>query len=274
MKQTILSKLEEFRVLLKTLKSDLTALKGDRVSKNSIRVLADKIATMWVEELRSPLEHKFQLPKDLITMTAGDMKHLYVVSRPNNLKSSYLTITNRVLKDFDDKFILPIKQTATSVDKVIDLSKILTSLPSTTTSYYLKEAIECAAAGHKRAAIVMGWCCAIDRIQQKIMALGFSQFNVASTALKNQLKGKFKNWNKEFQISTLSELQQIFDNDLIIVLEGMNIIDGNQSERLKTCFQYRCHSAHPGNAPIDDDHVVVFFKDIANIILSNPSFTV
>jgi hypothetical protein len=274
MKKDILNKLEDFRKKIVNLKKDVSALKSKRVSKISIRNEADAVANIWVEELRSPLEHKFHLDSHAIAQTADDMKRLHILSRPNNLKSSYLTVINRVLKDFDNKFILPIKQTSISIEKVLDLTKIIPSLPSLEESQYLKEAIECATEGHQRAAIVMGWCCVIDRMQRKIMSVGLSKFNSASAMLKNQTSGKFSHWKKEFHISTISELQQVFDNDLIIVLEGMGLLDGNQAERLKICFQYRCHSAHPGEAPIQDAHVIAFFTDINEIILQNSKFTV
>jgi hypothetical protein len=116
----------------------------------------------------------------------------------------------------------------------------------------------------------MGWCAAIDKIQKKILLLGLGQFNKASTNLKNQTSGKFKNWNKEFNVTSLSELQTVFDTDLLVVLEGMQLLDGNQAERLRTCFQYRNHSAHPGEAPIQDAHLIAFFTDITEIVLKNP----
>jgi hypothetical protein len=274
MKPTALKKLEEFRQALRHLKQSLVALRTDRVSRVTIREAADRIATMWVEELRSPLEYRLKLDKDLIRMTAEHMRHLHVLSRPNNLKSSYLDIINSVLKRFDDKFVLPIKQTTSQIQKVLDLGKLLPSLPDPKESIYLQEALDCASAGYWRAAIVMGWCFAIDRIQKKIISLGFAKFNATSTALKNQTAGKFRRWTKEFSISTLSELQTVFDADLIIVLEGMGLLDGNQAQRLETCFQYRNHSAHPGDAPIDEPHVVTFFTDINGIIFQNPKFAV
>jgi hypothetical protein len=275
MKKEVIDKLEEFRKKVVKMKKDVLKLKSERVSKNAIRNGVDAIANIWVEELRSPLEHKFHLDPQTIAETAEDMKRLHILSRPNNLKSSYLEVISRVLKDFDNKFILPIKQTSTSIERVLDLNKIIPSLPSAEESEYLREAIECAGQGHQRAAIVMGWCCAIDRMQRKIMSVGLPKFNSASKMLKNQNSGKFKNWNKEFHILTLSELQQVFDKDLIIVLEGMGLLDGNQSERLiGTDFQYRCHSAHPGDAPIEESHVVAFFVDINEMILQNPKFAV
>jgi len=109
-------------------------------------------------------------------------------------------------------------------------------------------------------------------MQKKILALGFDSFNNASRTLKSQTSGKFKRWNKEFAVTTMSELQMIFDSDLIVVLEGMGLLDGNQAQRLETCFQYRNHSAHPGEAPIEPAHVISFFTDINGIILQNQKF--
>lgn len=274
MKEEILSKLDEFRADLLKLRKEVTAISGERVAKIEPRNMADGIATKWVEELRSPLEHKLKLNQETISQTAEQMKRLHVLSRPNNLKTSYLEVVNSVLNKFDDKFILPIKQTALNIETVFDLEKIIPNLSNPVESEYLKEAINCANDGYKRASIVMGWCAAIDRIQRKIMAIGFSQFNEASRRLKAQTSGKYSKWNKEFSITTLSELQTVFDTDLIVILESLELIDGNEAERLRTCFQYRNHSAHPGNAPIDDPHIIAFFTDINTIILQNAKFNV
>ena len=272
MKKPILEKLEAFKSDLQLLKRELNALATPQVNRKAIRDRADAIATTWVEELRSPLEHKAKLPVDLIERTAADMKQLHILSRPSNLKTSYLTVINRTLKKFDDKFALPIKQTATEVESIFDLQKLVPALPSPDESDYLKEAVECAAAGHRRAAIVMGWCAVVDKFQQKIMRLGLDKFNATSTKIKAQTSGKYKRWNKEFNVGTLSELQTVFDSDIVIILEGMNLIDGNEAERLEICFTYRNQSAHPGAAPIADPNVVAFFSDITAIVLANHMF--
>ena len=154
-----------------------------------------------------------------------------------------------VLDHFKDKFVLPIQQTSSTVESKFDLQKLVEGLSNADESDYLKEAIDCANAGFHRASIVVGWCAAIDRIQKRVQALGFAAFNSASTTLKNQTTGRHKRWNKEFSITTLGELQTVFDNDLITVCEGMNLLDSNQADRLTDVdFQYRNHSAHPGEA--------------------------
>lgn len=267
MKQSIIDKLDVFKKELQSLRREVARVEGKTINRVSTRKQAESIADMWVEELRSSLEHRFRLPKELIETTATDMKQLHILSRPSNLKSSYLKALNATLNKFDDKFVLPIKQSATQFETIIDLEKLVPGLSDPDESDYLKEAIECAESGHKRAAIVLGWCALIDKIQKKVLRMGLDKFNAASRGVKNQTSGKFKNWNKQFSLTTLSELQTVFDTDLMVVLEGMGLIDGNQAERLRTCFQYRNHSAHPGDAPIEEAHVVAFFTDISAIVL-------
>lgn len=53
----------------------------------------------------------------------------------------------------------------------------------------------------------------------------------------------------------------------------MELIDSNQGDRLRVCFQYRNHSAHPGDAPIGEVHLVSFFSDIVDIVLANPKLS-
>jgi hypothetical protein len=55
----------------------------------------------------------------------------------------------------------------------------------------------------------------------------------------------------------------------------MDLLDSNQADRLMDVdFQYRNHSAHPGQAPIEDPQLVAFFSDINRIILTNAKFAV
>lgn len=274
MKDEILEQLTAFRDRLRALRKSVAKLSTKAVNLAALRNEADGIATEWVERLRSPLEHKFKLPAALIEETSSAMKRLHVLSRPSNLKSSYLATIDSVLKGFDDHFLLPIKQTPGAVNTVFELQKLVPMITNPAESEYLREAIDCANSGYRKAAVVMGWCAAVDRMQRKVLAVGLQKFNDTSSSLKNKTTGKFAKWNKEFKVTTLSELQTVFDTDLLVVLEGMSLLDGNQAERLRTCFQYRNHSAHPGEAPIDDPHLIAFFTDIATIVLQNPQFAV
>jgi|HubBroStandDraft_1064217.scaffolds.fasta_scaffold01927_8 hypothetical protein len=273
MKAEILEKLRTFETDLRELRKDVKALTVKQVSVKAIRNRAEALANRWVEELRSPLEHKFKINADTIKATSEQIKQLHVLSRPNNLRASYLSVLDDILNDYKNKFILPIQQMPVAVENVFDLQKLVSGLADPEESEYLKEAIDCANANFKKAAIVMGWCAAIDRIQKKIQVLGLATFSKMSSLMKQQNSGRHKHFKKEFVIATLGDLQAVFDPDLIQVCEGLQLLDSNEADRLiKVDFQYRNHSAHPGNAPIEDAHVVSFFIDINKIILTNPKF--
>jgi hypothetical protein len=70
----------------------------------------------------------------------------------------------------------------------------------------------------------------------------------------------------------MSELREVFDTDVLWIIEGLELIDSNQHTRLKSCFDMRCHSAHPGEAPITEYNLLSFYSDLDKIILSNPKF--
>lgn len=273
MKAELIAALRGYKEEIAALKRSTAKLETEQVSRKALRDAAEKIASRWVEELRSKLEHKFRIDKQTIESTSEEMKKLHVLSRPNNLRSSYTRCLNKILKDYDDKFILPIQHFAEDVHEVTELQRILAAISDPGESAYLKEAIDCAQAGFLKAAVVMGWCAAIDRMQRRVILTGLQAFNNASRKIKTQTSGKYKRWQKEFNVTTLAELQTVFDTDLIVVLEGMEFLDGNQSERLETNFQYRNHSAHPGQAPVEPAHLVSFFTDINKIVLTNPKFT-
>jgi hypothetical protein len=84
--------------------------------------------------------------------------------------------------------------------------------------------------------------------------------------------GRFKPYNKKFSIESLSELQRVFDTELLWVLEYLGLIDSNQHARLRYCFDMRNHSAHPGRAPITGESLYSFFSDVTQIVLKNAKF--
>jgi hypothetical protein len=275
LKTGVLTGLEELEGRLRQLRKAVDENPSDRISRMAVRGEAAAIADLWVEKLRSPLEYRFKLPKETIEAYASGFKRLHVLSRPNNHKSSYLAAINSLLKKFKDRLVLPVQQFSEATEQVLDLFNLVRGLSDAAESAYLREAIECAARGYRRASIVMGWCAAVDRIQRKIQSLGLDKFSQASGAMKGQTSGRFKRWNKEFNVSTLNELQEVFDADLIWICEWMGLLDSNQGDRLRdVCFMYRNQSAHPGQAPIEDAHLVAFFTDINAIILTNPKFAV
>jgi hypothetical protein len=93
-----------------------------------------------------------------------------------------------------------------------------------------------------------------------------------SNVIASSQTGRFKKFNKVFNISSISDVREVFDNDILWVIEGMQLIDLNQHTRLKSCFDMRNQCAHPGEAPITFYNLLSFFSDINEIILNNAKF--
>jgi hypothetical protein len=151
---------------------------------------------------------------------------------------------------------------------------MLTDFSSVEEDEYFKEATKCANANLLRASAVMGWCACIDRIHKKIEELGYDKFNSTSQAMATQNSGRFKRFSSAQRVTSMSELREVFDSNILWILEGMKLIDNNQHTRLRSCFELRCQSSHPGDAPMTEYNLLSFFSDINEIVFKNPKFTI
>lgn len=92
--------------------------------------------------------------------------------------------------------------------------------------------------------------------------------------MASQKTGRFKKFSQTQNVNSLSELREVIDTAVLWIIEGMGLVDSNRQTRLRSCFEMRCHGAHPGEAPITSFNLLSFFSDLDQIVLSNPKFTV
>jgi hypothetical protein len=265
--------LEHFQKRVGAVRKSINTLKTSRISRKSIQTESASIARYWLTDLADRLRDNTSVDPAEIEAMSTLMERLHKISSPNNLVSSYRDVLKGASAKFQQRFISPIllnpvqqRPLASSLQALID------HLTDVNEISYLKEAAGCYQHGFSRGPIVLGWCATIDRIQRVVINHGLEKFNAASEKLKNKTAGRAKHWNKAFNVSNIAELQAVFDTDLLFVLVELGYLDSNQESRLRDCFQYRNQSAHPGDAPIDDPHLTVFFTDIMQIIFRNPKF--
>lgn len=265
---------------LKLLHSDLLSLRksiadetSKTISKKSLREQAEQIGTSWFSGLADELAANGTIQASVVQAYSDNFGKLIKISSPNNLKASYLAILGDLCKKFRDDLILPVQKNPITLKNASLLTKMLAGL-SAEEDAYLKEAINCASKEYYRASVVLGWCAAIDRIHRAIEKIGFPNFNVTSASMASQTQGRFKKFNSPQNISSLSELREVFDTVVLWVIEGMQLIDNNQHARLKGCFDLRCQCAHPGDAPVTEFNLLSYFSDLNEIIFRNPKFDV
>ncbi len=268
----MLNEIRQMQVRLRVLRKAIRAEQREQIAKIDLRNKAEELASSWLKELQPWINQNSSLAAEVLDSYKSAFQRLLKLSAPNNRKKSYIETLDLILKHFRQDLILPIQSQPDTLPSSPLLVTVVQGLADPIEDEYLKEAIECARHKLYRGAVVLGWCAAIDRIHRKIDNIGIDKFNVMSSSMASQKKGKFKRFSSPQNVGSLSELREVFDNIILRVIEGMQLIDGNQYTRLRSCFEMRCHSSHPGDAPITEFNLLSFFSDIREIVLANPSF--
>ena len=256
---------------LKQLRRDIRDEPSKTINKMRLRKKAEELASAWLSNLAGSLETTEQVNPAIIKTYSDRFRKLLRITGPSNQKTRYLEFLGACVKSFRDDIILGLHEKPKTSASLALLSSLFKGLPADEDAY-LKEAIGCAHKGFLRASVVLGWSAAIDRIHRKIAEIGFQSFNVTSSQMASQQKGRFKRFNQVQNVSTISELREVFDNIVLWIIEGMGLIDSNQHTRLHSCFEMRCHSAHPGDAPVTEFNLLSFYSDLKEIVFENPKF--
>lgn len=268
---TLLASLKDFESRLKTLRSDVKRETVSGIAKVSLRNTAENLGSEWFSSIEPELKLSNIDPSILLTYSE-EFRTLVKISARNNLRSRYLTVLQGIVGKFRKQLILPVQTNPPTPTS--QLQTLLAGVRNSNQSEYLKEAIECSRYKLYRAAAMLGWSAAIDQIHYAIERIGFAKFNFASYTMASQTKGRFKKFNQVQNVSSLGELREVFDNIILWILEGMQLIDNNQYTRLHSCFELRSQCSHPGNAPITEYNLLSFFSDIDEIVFKNPKLAI
>jgi len=267
MPSSVLESLKAHQTGLKNLRRFVKAEKVSQISKKGLRSEAERLGTLWFSDLAPQLQSRSCIDSKKLSDYGKKFQHLINLSGPSNLRTRYLTVLDSAIRNFREDFTLPL-QTTVGIS-TSQLHGLLAGITSPIQNEYLQEAIACASHGYYRAAAMLGWCAAIDQIHRAIERIGFAKFNVASSGIASQTKGRFKKFNQVQNITSASELREVFDNIILWVLEGMQLIDINQHTRLHSCFELRCQCSHPGEAPVTEYNLLSFFSDLNEIVFKN-----
>jgi hypothetical protein len=252
--------------LHKALRSAPTA----QIRQKALLSAGSAAARQWFDTVRPALE-KAQFAPQTISSFSKHFEGLLLKTGGHPSKSVYIKVIADILSAYKNEIVHQIEIGSFTSAPGLSIAPYIEGLP-VDEGDYLDEAQRCLSVEALRGCIVLGWCATISRIHQKIAELGFPVFNKATEEMAAKTAGRFKPYNKKFLVDSLSELQRVFDTELLWVLEYLGLIDSNQHQRLRHCFDLRNHSAHPGLAPITGENLYSFFSDITKIVLKNPKF--
>lgn len=256
----------------------INKLETVQLTNKKVKDDINNLAAKWFSEFAKKL-HELQVEDVVVEKYNKAFRELLKLSTSNSRRSSYIKNMELIRRNFNEEIIifLQTKDPNDDISVIKGLSDevlgLLESITDKEENEYLCEALGCWANEYYKAAVVLMWCATIDRIHRVIEQVGFDKFNQTSEYMKNQTTGRFKRFNKNQNVHSISELRMVFDSDILAILEGMEMIDANQKTRLISCFEMRCHSGHPGEAPITKYNVLSCFSDVVEIVFTNPKFS-
>jgi len=272
-KEEVLAELQEIEDSLVKLRKEIERVRTSNVNKNEIKDSTQKLCKHWFEEMEHALP-KFGISDELKVKYHNLFSNLLSLSIRTSRKATYIKIITNILLNFKDELYITVIKFSGKILSITHLTKILDKATEQEKDY-LNEALGCASHGFLRASIVLGWAAAMHRIHITIEKLGLDEFSKKTEEMKKITDGRFKRFNKSFNVNSVSELRStVFDSDILWVLEYWGQIDANQHERLSIGFTMRNNSAHPGEAPITEENLASFYSDLKNIIFDNPKFNI
>ena len=256
----------------------INKLETVQLTNKKIKEDINNLSARWFSEYVKKL-NELHVEDSVVEKYSKAFRELLKLSTSNSRRSSYIKNMEIIRRSFNEEIIIFL-QTNNFDDDILPTSglskeviELLDSITDKEENEYLREALGCWSNEYYKAAVVLMWCATIDRIHRVIEQVGFDKFNRTSEYMKNQTTGRFKRFNKNQNVHSISELRMVFDSDILAILEGMEMIDVNQKTRLVSCFEMRCHSGHPGEAPITKYNVLSCFSDVVEIIFTNPKFS-
>lgn len=273
-KSDFIKALKEYKKEIKYIENICLKTSGPRIQAKTTLDGIEAFATKWFENFEPILRFTFNVDDEILNRYREPFGKLLELSGGKPSKKVILTILAAFIKSYHVDILVPVQKHELLYSKFPNLDTILTKAIGLEVDY-LSEAIECANLGKKRAAIILGWCAAVNRLHLFIEKEGFTKFNDATVQMFNIQTGRYKRFKKRFEVQNLGDLRMsVFDNDLLWVLEFLGVIDGNQHEKLEICFTMRNTCAHPGEAIITVENLLSFFSDINTLIFTNPKFSI
>jgi len=273
-KDEIIAALSGVESELRRLKATIARIKKPQVKNQAVVDSAQRISKQWFENLENAVSLSGLNP-EVVAKYHNAFSALLALSLKSPSPATYVRAIEELLQDFKQELVASVMRSTGPIVGFSQLDKVLENITNEAEKDYLTEAVSCAQNRFLRASVVLGWNAAVHRMHRTVEKLGLAEFNKKSEEMKKIGEGRYKRFNKSFNIHTISELRStVFDTDLLWVLEYWGLIDGNQHERLQACFTMRSNCAHPGEAPMSPENLASFYSDLKNMVFDNPKFSV
>lgn len=126
---------------------------------------------------------------------------------------------------------------------------------------FLEEAISCLhpTVNAYRAAVIMGWSSVVYNLRQKILTRGLAAVN-----------GEVQKHYPKKKIRRAEEMEDLKDSELLVVGQGLGVLNKNVKARLDSHLGLRNACAHPTSVQPQIHTVRAFFEEIIQYVLAVP----
>lgn len=123
---------------------------------------------------------------------------------------------------------------------------------------YIDEAIDCPSIGALKAGIVFVWAGAVRTLQERVLATGLPQVNVAVRTHDPRAR----------QIRKLDDFQYIKESTLLLAAEGVGILDKAERTTLEDALNLRNKCGHPHKYDPGIKKASSFIEDVTGILFA------
>ncbi len=237
---------ETFFQRLRDLDHELMKLKDSEVRRAETIAKIKSVSKEWLK-LSESLRAMDPFPQENLNLIDTQLKDVLESTNTRTRASTYRKKLSAVLSKFTAQIIIPVIRYEGSPSQVLS-RQIMDEFVGNVTAdehAYLEEAARCLAHRCNRASIMMLWTASMARLHGAIEKLGYNTYNAALDKL-SQKKGYPFNKISKTNITSLPELQNCRDFDLLVV--GMELwkYDLQVFEELSRLLGIRNNAAHPG----------------------------
>jgi len=232
----------------------------------------DDVVRLWAERAEKDIS-KFGVDEKIRAKYRDGLRRLHSLASKRNNRKSHQQLIKELRTDFHSDLIQPVMFHG-GADPSEAIKKIIAEIPYPDQKGYLEEALRCIESDCKRAAAVLGWSAAMHHIHSKIEEIGFDKFNTKADAMSKQTKGRFKAFKSSAPVESISDLREVPDRRILWVLDGMDILESNQRQRLEYGLDMRIQASHPGDAEVTLTNLESFFSDLSTLVFKNPKLAV
>jgi hypothetical protein len=220
------------------------------------RLRYERVDSMTAEEIRKALEHSRVSKGKNVNVADVLAKSGALVDSPGSRGQALLwRITDAGKEHIRGLMKLPETDPEVEHD-VSELNKLLASIKDPVVHAFVQESVNCLRIGALKAAIVLLWAGAVRTIQEKTLAKG-------ATLVNAELQ---KHESKARTIKKVEDFQYVREETLLLIAEGVGVLDKTTRGILHTNLQTRNGCGHPNSYNPGPAKAKSFIEDVAGIV--------